>query len=374
MAARTWLIISKPLRPPFRDGSTVLLRDLVRAMPEGRELRYLGDPAAPLRAMDRVIPAPAVGYSPRLGDKRRALAAILRYSGSPVHLCFTPGRATAAVIAGLRRVQPRRHFVQSLMSSHGVEGWVPLLRPLDRVVALSQGTADRLRAAGVEAERVVTIRPAVAAVVVDPPAVVAARRVMLYAGDLDPEIAGRLVGLGRALAAAPEWSLTIACRAKAERDAEARATLGRELAGELESGRVRLLAEVADMDALLRSAALQLFVATHTKHKVDLPLVLLEGLARGVPAAIVESPAAEIVALAAGAGVEAGVVAPPEPEPFAREVLELCRGARLESWSAGAASLAAREFSVGRMVGAYEALYAELDAAQEWERSGRERS
>lgn len=360
MSHRTWLIITKPLRPPFRDGSTVLLRDLVRALPETRELAYLGDPRAPLRPADTVIAGPPVGYSPRLADKRRALAAILRRPGWPVHLCFTPGRATAAVITALRRVQPRRQFIQSLMSSHGAEAWAPLLRPLDRVVALSQRTADRLRAAGVEDERVVTIRPAVASVRVDPPELVAARRDLLYAGDLDEAIGARLVSLGRALAELPGWSLTIACRPKAEGDAAARATLQRELAGELASKRVALLAEVPDMDVLLRRSALQIFAATHTRHKVDLPLVLLEGLARGVPAAIVESPAAEIVELGRGTGFTPGLVVPAEPESFARAIVEACGGS-LAAWSEAAASLAELEFSLPRMARSYEALYAELD-------------
>ena len=41
MSQKPWLIISKPLRLPFRDGSTVLLRDLVLHMPPGRALAYL---------------------------------------------------------------------------------------------------------------------------------------------------------------------------------------------------------------------------------------------------------------------------------------------------------------------------------------------
>src|SRR5690606_30583323 len=250
MSQKPWLIISKPLRPPFRDGSTVLLRDLVQHMPPGRALAYLGDPGEPLRPDgDRVIGAPPAGYQPTFADKQRALAAMLRHPGLPVHLSFTPGRATALVVSMLRRLQPRRLFVQSLMSSHGAEGWTELLRPLDAVGALSHGTARRLQDAGVPADRVVTIHPAVAAVAADPPSAVAARRRLLYAGDLDAEIAARLVALARATADTG-WSLTIACRPKAEGDAEARAHLQQALAGELASGRVELLAEVADMDAL----------------------------------------------------------------------------------------------------------------------------
>lgn len=360
MAAKTWLIVGKPLRAPFRDGSTVLVRDLVRAMPSERRLAYLGDPASPLRPGDDVLAAPPAGYAPGPGDKLRALAALLRRPSAPVHLCFTPGAATARAVAGLRRLQPRRVFLQSLMSSHGAERWEPLLRPLDAVVALSQHTADRLRGAGVPGEKLHVIHPAVAPAAADPAAAVAARRALLYAGDLDREISARLVALARALPGG--WTLTIACRPKAEHDAAARDDLRRDLAGELAAGRVDLLAEVADMDALLRRSALQVFAATHTRRKVDLPLVLLEGLARGVPAAVVEAmPAAELAAIGKAAGLLPGPLVPAAPESFARAVAAACAPATLAAWSEAAAALAARAFSPTTMARRYDALYAALE-------------
>lgn len=362
MSQRPWLIISKPLRPPFRDGSTVLLRDLVRHMPATRALAYLGDPAAPLRPADLVIGAPAAGYAPGLGDKLRALMAMIWRPSLPVHLSFTPGRATSTVVSILRRLQPRRLFVQSLMSSHGAEGWAELLRPLDAVVALSRGTAARLHAAGVPAAKVVTIHPAVAAVAADPPSAVAARRRLLYAGDLDPEIGARLIALARATADTG-WSLTIACRPKAEGDAEARAHLRTALAGDLASGRVELLAEVADMDALYRRSAVQLYAATHTRRKVDLPLALLEGLARGVPAAIVDvSPAAELLTVGRELGLSAGLAVPAAPDAFARAVADLVRGDTVPACSDAAAALAVRAFSLSQMASRYDALYTDLES------------
>lgn len=355
---RPWLIVCKPLRAPFRDGSTVLVRDLVRHLPAARAVGYLGDPAHPLRPGDDVLAAPAAGYAPSLADKLRALLALVRRPRSPVHLCFTPGRATARVIALLRRVQPRRRLVQSLMSAHGAEGWADLLRPLDAVVALSQHTAARL--VGVPTEKIHVIRPAVAPAAVDPPADVAARKTLLYAGDLDPEISARLIALAGAL---PDgWRLTIACRPKAEHDAAAREALRRALAGPLASGRVTLLGEVGDMDGLLRSAALQLYAATHTRNKVDLPLVLLEGLARGIPAAIVEgSPAAEIAAIGESAGLAAALRLPSAADAFARAAAAACIPTHLADRSAAAGKLAALEFFPDAMARRYDALYAALD-------------
>jgi glycosyltransferase involved in cell wall biosynthesis len=247
------------------------------------------------------------------------------------------------------------------MSSHGAEGWTSLLRPLDAVVALSRGTAARLRDAGVPADKIVAIHPAVEHVPPDAPAVVAARRRLLYAGDLDGEIADRLLALARAVGPSG-WSLTIACRPKAEGDAEARARLQRELAADLASGRVELLAEVADMDALYRRSSLQLYAATHTQRKVDLPLALLEGLARGVPAAIVDvSPAAELLRVGRDAGLVAGLDLPADPDGFARRIAEVTGGDVIPTWSDAAATLARRAFSLPAMAARYDELYRELE-------------
>ena len=366
-----WLIISKPLRAPFRDGSTVLIRDLVRALPPERRVVHLGDPARPLRADTEVIDIPAMGYSPGLWAKVRVLAAMLhpRRRHMPVQLCFTPNPITSRAVALLRFLQPRRLFVQSLMSAHGAEGWVPLLRPLDAVVVLSQHTERRLIGAGLPAEKLHRIYPAVAAAAPDPPAEVAARRRLLYAGDLDAEVAARLIALARALhlthstsIPTARWSLTIACRPKSEGDAAAREALRAALPGELAAGTVELLGEVDDMDALLRSASLQLYAADHVRRKVDLPLVLLEGLARGVPVVAVDAdPVRELYAVAARHGLAVGAAVPAAPEAFARAVLGLLTPHSLQASSAAAAVLAAREFSLDVMARCYGALHAALE-------------
>ena len=365
--SRPWFIVSKPLRAPFRDGSTVLIRDLVMHMPADRPLVYLGDPRRPLRgAPDTILDQPAMGYSPGLLGKLRVLLAMLhpRRRKLPVQLCFTPNPITSRVVALLRWLQPRRVFVQSLMSAHGCEAWVSLLRPLDAIVVLSEHTRQRLITAGVAPERLHRIYPAVAAVGADPPAEVAARRRLLYAGDLDLEVAARLVAVGRSLAtpALGDWSLTIACRPKSDTDALAREHLRHQLAAQLASGQVRLLAEVDDMDALLRSASLQLYAADHVRRKVDLPLVLLEGLARGVPVVVVDAdPVRELFVVGARAGLVPGRVAPADPQAFARVVVGLCDPTSLQRASFAAAQLADREFSLDRLVQCYVALHAGLE-------------
>ncbi|HEY0137923.1 MAG TPA: glycosyltransferase [Nannocystis sp.] len=365
---RPWFIVSKPLRAPFRDGSTVLIRDLVTRMPGDRPLVYLGDPRRPLRtAADTILDHPAMSYSPGLLAKIRVLLAMLhpRRRHLPVQLCFTPNPITSRAVALLRWLQPRRVLVQSLMSAHGCEAWVPLLRPLDAIVVLSDHTRERLIGAGVDPSRVHRIYPAVASVTADSPDEVAGRQRLLYAGDLDLEVAARLISVAHGLAT-PElagWSLTIACRPKSDSDAAARDRLRDALPDELASGRVRLLGEVDDMDALLRGASLQLYAADHVRRKVDLPLVLLEGLARGVPVVAVDAdPVRELFTLGARVGLVPGAAAPADPEGFARVVAGLCRPEALRAASSAAAALAAREFSLDRMVRCYVALHDALEA------------
>ena len=104
--------------------------------------------------------------------------------------------------------------------------------------------------------------------------------------------------------------------------------------------------------------SLQLFVADHVKHKVDVPLVLLEGLARGLPViSLTGPPVGEIFAVAAGRNVEAGVEV-----ADVGELLNVLGAAPrwLARWSAGAAKVA-HEFSLPTMVAQYTALYDEME-------------
>lgn len=361
------LLVSKPLRPPWNDGSTVLVRALAEGMDPAWRLVYFGDPAAPLRANGEVLPAAPMGHAPSLAAKARVLAALLspRRRHLPLHLFFTPNRVTSSVVALLRRLQPARPMVQSLMSADGIERWAPLLRPLDAVVVLSETTRARLVAAGLPPGRVRRIYPGVAPGPLADPAVIAARRRLLYAGDLDPAVGRRLQAIARALDR-PElagWSLTIACRPKGEADAAVRGALAAALAATIAAGRVELLGEVADMPALFARASLQLFVADHLRRKVDLPLAVLEGLALGLGlCALAVRPLAEIFERADERGLAVGIAVPPDAsdDALVDAVIAGARGAAAGAWAAPAQALVSAEFSREAMVRGYESLHAAL--------------
>ena len=79
MPAERWFLVGKSLRTPFDDGSTVLLRELVCALPKDLLFSYFGDARRPLResAVDEVIEMPPMGHSPSLWVKVRVMAALL---------------------------------------------------------------------------------------------------------------------------------------------------------------------------------------------------------------------------------------------------------------------------------------------------------
>jgi glycosyltransferase involved in cell wall biosynthesis len=366
-----WLLVSKPLREPWVDGSTVLVRELVAHLPPGRRLSYLGDPRHPIRPQvdDEVVAAPPMGHAPGLLEKARVLGTIAAPGRRRQPLCFffTPGRVTSTIVGAVRRATPRRPVVQTIMSSYGVLPHVPALARLDAVVTLSAHAREQLADAGVPAARLHAILPGVSLPVEAPPAAV--RRRVVYAGDLDPTVVRRLIAVGRALER-PElagWSLSIAARPKGPDDARHRAVLQAGLAAPIAAGRAEVLGEISDAPGWLAGAGIQLFVADHVARKVDLPLVLLEGLARGVGLiAGVFPPLDEIFARAAVRGLAPGVGIPGK-RGDAGFVEELARVAAqpqtLLAWSRDARELALAEFSVARMADEFERLFRAFAAA-----------
>ncbi|MBC8067674.1 MAG: hypothetical protein IAG13_05010, partial [Deltaproteobacteria bacterium] len=226
MAEPRWLLLSKPLRAPLRDGTTVLASSLVRALPPEIDVAYLGDPEAPLRpGHDRVLPALSFGYAPGLRDRARLLMTLVdpRLRKLAVHLFFSPNRASQTVLATVRRASPGRRFLQTIPASDGAEAHAGALKGLDAVVVTSEHARSRLLGCGLDDARTHCIHPGITIpdhAVVDPSA---AKR-LLYAGDLDTAAAERLLALARLLRR-PElagWRLTIACRPKSPEDARAR--------------------------------------------------------------------------------------------------------------------------------------------------------
>ena len=360
-----WLLLCKPVRAPFRDGTSVLVRNLLRALPSSFEAVYFGDPRAPIRERgDRVLPASAMRYQPGLADKLGMFARTLAPAQArlPIHSLFAANATSSRALELLRRTPLQRPVIQTLPASTGAERVASMLARLDRVVVTSSWGRTRLLDAGLDAARVVRIYPGVEL----PPSTglppLSTRRSLLYAGDLDPAVGERLIALADALESREGWCLDIATRPKGERHEAVRRRLRTALAPALEAGRARLHGEVEDIDALFDRAALQLYLADHARNKVDIPFALLEGMARGLPVAIVDAePVAELLELADAAGLEVGLrlsSALGRDEPSTTALLAaLDDPQRLAQMGSKARELVERHFSATEMATSYHRLY-----------------
>lgn len=406
-----WLLVSRPVVGASLDGGPALLRELVPALPP-EPVDYFGDPRHPLRrpqSGDQVMRIPQLpGRRGAEVIERAAIGAVLLARDrrqQPVHLFFDPGPLTERVAAGLAaapmpasrstslarraafgarswlavagsmvRGRRSRHarptpVLQTLTCATGLETCAELLESLDGVVALSDHTRDLLLGAGLPRARVHRIHPGVDsrnAQSIDNPGELERRHAILYAGELDVGAADRLIELARTLSE-PNlrgWKLIVACRPDQIIDAPERARLRQELAGAIGSGRVELHGEVDDMGALQRSCALQLFVADKVHRRLDIPLVLLEGLANGLPlVALDRAPVRELFTVAEQRGRELGVRVDPTlgPPGLVAAIHDLvARPDQLLKMSADAVGVVRDAFSAARMGADYAALHREM--------------
>lgn len=406
-----WLLVSRPIVGSALDGGPALLRELIPALPP-EPVDYFGDNRRPARARslgDTLLRVPQLPGQ-RGADllERAAIGAALLARDrrqQPVHLFFGVGPVTERLVAGLvatpelsrpstslvRRTagsmrswlsvgaslfrgRQRGHerpapVVQTLTCATGLETCARMLENLDAVVALSDDTRKRLLGAGVSADRVHRIHPGVAtdfATSIGNPGALQRRRAIVYAGELDAGAADRLIEIARTLSepALRGWKMIIACRPDQIIEESERARLGRELAGAIGAGRIEIHGEVDDMRTLLRRCAIQLFIADKIHRRLDIPLVLLEGLREGLATvALDRAPIRELFGVAAMRGREIGARVDPTlgPSGVVKALHELAeRPETLLVMSHDAAGLVRDSFSAARMGADYAALHREL--------------
>ncbi len=356
------LFVSKPLVPPWNDSGKNLARDVAAGL-RRHEPIVMSDASRawrPPRGRVEAIYAGSGRFAPALSAQLRVLARLAAGPRAELwHFFFAPNPRSSAAGRACARLR-RAPTVQTICSRPRRPDRARALLFADRSVVLSRRTYLELREAGVAAERLVHIPPAV------PPLAVpsdearrAARRalglpldapLLVYPGDLElgegaPRTLEAFAGLGR------EPILVMACRAKTARAAEAERAL-RERARSLGiAPRVTWLGETPRIHDLLGAADVVLLPSTDLFAKMDLPLVLLEAmwLARAVVVAS-DGAAAELAedgaALAAPAEALAGALA---------ELVE--DGAARRALGEAARRAAAARFAPDRMAAAYETLY-----------------
>jgi len=373
VAAPRVLFVSKPVAPPWHDGSKNLVRDVAEhlAVAEPTVMTVEGGPALGGRVTCEPVYRDAGRFAPGLAANARVVRRLI--AGEPLdvwHFVFAPNPASSAVARAAIRARRltgwRGKVVQTVASAPKSFSAVRPLLFGDVVVALSEHTRGHLLGAG--ATRPIRVIPPCARAPenVHDARIAAARAAagvgdapyVLYPGDY--EVSTGAATFADAVAPLtrdrPGLRCVFACRKKTPRADEAEARIQARL-GELGvAERARHAGEVTDMHALVAGALAVAFPVDDLYGKVDLPLVLLEAAALGVP----------VVAASGGPleGLEGAISCEPRDPAALAEAL-----GRLVDDAGHRAEVGARlknvyhaRFSPPVVAAAYDALYAELCA------------
>ncbi len=295
------LFVSKPIVPPWHDGSKNLVRDVALHLKRARPTVLTtpgADPLGPTVACDPVYRSPG-RFAPGVVANARVLGRLV--SGDPHdvwHFVFAPNAVSSSAsriaIAARRALGWKGRVVQTVASAPREFEGVDRLLFGDVVVALSEWTRARLIAQGVASAKLRVIVPCAAAPAAPSAESVAATRaryglgsadVVLYPGDYEVSGGATTFADGIKLLAqqAPAAIFVFACRPKTPRAAAARAKIVASLTLAGVASRVRHVGEIDDLPALLAAARVIVFPVDDLYGKVDVPLVLIEALALGVP-------------------------------------------------------------------------------------------
>jgi phosphatidylinositol alpha-1,6-mannosyltransferase len=314
------LFVSKPIAPPFHDGTKCLVRDVASELRDFEPVvltTRAGRALLPPRVTGRAVYGQSGAFAPALLDNARAALGLLLGPRDDLwHFVFAPNPRTGQVARALRAVR-RLPIVQTVASPpRRFEGLSRLLFG-DEVVVQSRATEAALVSAatreGFTLPPVSVLPPPVPALTQpSPEAIQAARaqlelspedRVVLYPGDLEvssgAEVTRRLVE--PLTAQHPNVVVVFAYRNKTPTAAVRAAELRRALSG----ARVRITDQVRSMHALLAASEIVIFPVDDLWGKVDQPIVLLEALALGIPCLVLDQgPLRDVVGAAKVASIE----------------------------------------------------------------------
>ena len=370
------LLVSPAVTPPWLNGTVLMARDLAlrgerfgyRVMGTDGQSRHLG------RANVEPI-YPRRGSRLAFTGRFRVVWRLLRRDDCAIHhFFFSPHRTVSQVTKAVLTVsrKPSIHTVPSQPADEDIKR----LMFADRVVCASEATAILLRSAGVEEVRV--IRPAVeipqwqdktryrerlAATGVDNQW--GERPVFVYAGDLEFSDGASVFVEAANLAISEgldEARFVLACRAKTPASADVLRKLRRRVSALGLTDKVRFAGVVPDIHAFLGSATAIVMPVDTLYAKVDTPYVLLEAMARGVPAIVSNLPA---LGELAGLGTGATVIPKSDPSATAEAMRQVAADPeRAERLGRAAQQTVSDYFNYARMVDAYESLYEEILSGQ----------
>lgn len=300
------LFVSKPIVPPFQDGSKCLVRDIATRLQrvDPIVLSVRGAPELPLlaagssgegRTVERVpVYSSAGSYAPAFAQNLRAAAWILvRARADVFHFVFAPNPKTSKVARFLAR-RKGVPVVQTIASPPRSFAGVDQLLFGDVVVAQSRWTERQVRA---EYERRSVRCPDIR--VIPPPVPTDLARtneqqrelrarlevpqgaaLFVYPGDLEVSSGAETVAqIAQRLASElPSAVVVFAYRRKTPRADEVAQQLRARL-----GANVRFAGSLPDVLSLVAASTAVVFPVDDLWGKVDLPIVLLEAMVLSVP-------------------------------------------------------------------------------------------
>jgi phosphatidylinositol alpha-1,6-mannosyltransferase len=340
------------------------------SVPNAPELRLLSPrPSGPSSVELVPVYSSAGGYAPALAQNlRAALWILLRARADVFHFVFAPNARTSSAGRFLSR-RKRVPVLQTIASPPRSFSGVEQLLFGDIVVAQSRSTEQKVRAEydakGLVCPELRVIPPPVPAGLARTATEVASVRARLeippdaplfvYPGDLEVSSGAEVVAeLATRLAAEqPDAVVVFAYRRKTSAADEVAARLRTKLQGT----NVRFAGSLSDVLSLIAAASAVLFPVDDLWGKVDLPIVLLEAMALGVPVLALDAgPLSDLV------GAE--LLPSLECEGWLRALARLTSDAAARQARIEAQKRTLERCDARVVAAAYEALYLELGARE----------
>lgn len=360
------LMLSGPVEPPWTRSDKNLVRSLANNLERYRPrvLTHIGGPST-LRPHVETEPAWGARADRRTPVGRRIglFGQLLGETDADlVHLCWPADVLVSTVVKAACRAR-NLPLVHSLVRAPRTTLGIHRTVASDHVVCLSQETERRLHREGLHGA--VWIPPGVerAEETSESQREMTKARLglpqgvplIIYAGDYVHAYAARTVAatVPRVIRQA-NAHFVMACRIRdpSERSEERR--LREALFADGLASHVSFLNEVDDFGSLLSAADIQIFPADSANQRLDMPMVLLEGLMRETATVVANKPPfGELVAPGAAIGVPSM-----NPVSLAFAIVELLRDPkrRRELAKAGQA-VVERQFDIRAVARQYEELY-----------------
>ncbi len=359
------LVLSGPVEPPWTRSDKNLVRGVVANLKHyrARVLTHEGVAVVDPHVETEAAWGPRVGGHTPLGRRMGLFNRLLATGDAQLVHLFWPADFMVASMVRLACRMRGLPVIHTLVRAPRTTVGIQRAIAGPPVVCLSRETLDRIRAEGVD--NATLIPPGVA--FSDPiPAgrdnairerygIPQGRPIVIYAGDYRHSNAARTVAatVPRILREV-DCHFVLACRIRDDKDHSEAALIKEAITADGLGRSVTFLGEVKHLRELFAISAVQVFPADSHHEKMDLPMVLLEGMAEGLATVVANKPPLDEL-------VEPGValgVPSMAPVSLAVAVVELLRDAgRRQALGQRGRKLVQENFDIRRVAARYESLY-----------------